>query len=176
MKTRLFFCLLALCLSAGVASADPLTTRAQSRLHKLGYPPGPIDGLMGPKTRSALEYFQGDHDLARTRRLDEQTLAVLRLSGQRHEAPVPVTRLQSYLQDEGYYSGKVDGLIGRQTWRAMQAFLHDLGYYQGKIDGIAGPITRRAIGQWQAALQVEQTQMLDAKTVAALLGYQLGSN
>ena len=35
-----------------------LTKRVQQMLSELGYKPGPIDGLMGPKTRSAIQAFQ----------------------------------------------------------------------------------------------------------------------
>lgn len=36
---------------------------AQRRLDALGYWPGPVDGIMGPKTRSAIRDFQEQHEL-----------------------------------------------------------------------------------------------------------------
>jgi peptidoglycan hydrolase-like protein with peptidoglycan-binding domain len=36
----------------------------QRRLHALGYGPGPVDGLFGPRTESAVTRFQADHRLA----------------------------------------------------------------------------------------------------------------
>lgn len=36
----------------------------QGRLNSLNYDAGPIDGVMGPRTRDALRGFQRDHDLA----------------------------------------------------------------------------------------------------------------
>lgn len=38
-------------------------SRVQAGLSRLGYNPGPIDGVMGPKTRSAIESYQRDHAL-----------------------------------------------------------------------------------------------------------------
>jgi peptidoglycan hydrolase-like protein with peptidoglycan-binding domain len=38
--------------------------RVQAGLNKLGYDPGPIDGVMGPQTRSAIRSYQRDHGLA----------------------------------------------------------------------------------------------------------------
>ena len=35
----------------------------------------------------------------------------------------------------------VDGILGKNTWKAMQTVLRKEGYYTGKIDGIAGKLT-----------------------------------
>ena len=37
--------------------------RVQKSLLALGYIPGPIDGILGPKSRAAIRAFQADHDL-----------------------------------------------------------------------------------------------------------------
>lgn len=42
---------------------EPPVRRVQARLTALGYDPGPVDGVMGRKTRSAIEAFQRDNDL-----------------------------------------------------------------------------------------------------------------
>ncbi len=50
-----------------VASARKVSIRdVQARLTALGYDPGPVDGMMGPKTRNAIERFQRDTGLERT--------------------------------------------------------------------------------------------------------------
>ena len=38
-------------------------TRVQAGLTQLGYNPGPIDGVMGPRTKTAIESYQRDHNL-----------------------------------------------------------------------------------------------------------------
>ena len=37
--------------------------RVQAGLARLGYEPGPVDGVMGAQTRSAIEAYQRDHAL-----------------------------------------------------------------------------------------------------------------
>ncbi len=51
----------------------------QRRLNSLGYNAGREDGIMGPDTRAALTRFQQDENLAAHGRLNNQTLAALRL-------------------------------------------------------------------------------------------------
>ena len=49
----------------------------QRRLRQLGYRPGPVDGLFGPRTRAATLWFQFKHGLATTGRVNRPTLSVL---------------------------------------------------------------------------------------------------
>ena len=51
----------------------------QQALIKAGYEPGPVDGRMGPKTRSSLQRFQQDKGLAVTGDIDWETLQLLEL-------------------------------------------------------------------------------------------------
>lgn len=50
-----------------------LIMEAQRALNEKGYEAGPVDGLMGPQTRSAIGMFQRDNNLPVTRRLDRAT-------------------------------------------------------------------------------------------------------
>jgi hypothetical protein len=45
----------------------------QQALQAKGMDPGPIDGIMGPKTTAALKAFQKDQKLTESGRLDDQT-------------------------------------------------------------------------------------------------------
>ena len=49
----------------------------QRRLRKLGYRPGPVDGLFGPRTQAAAKWFQYKHGLPTTGRVNRVTLTVL---------------------------------------------------------------------------------------------------
>jgi len=54
-----------------------------------------------------------------------------------------ITRIvQKHLANLGYYSGKIDGIMGAKTRAAIKAFQRDHGL---KADGVAGPKTRRAL-------------------------------
>jgi DNA invertase Pin-like site-specific DNA recombinase len=50
----------------------------QRRLVKLGYRPGPVDGLFGPRTRAATQWFQFKHGLPTNGRVNRSTLGVLK--------------------------------------------------------------------------------------------------
>jgi len=160
---------------AGWASAptqrfDTAVISAQRKLDGLGYLPGNWDGLLGPRTRAALEAFQGDHGLLQTGQLTEETARMLGLRSETAiMAPTHLVKLQEFLRQRKLFSAPVDGQMGKQTWQAMQRYLQQQGHYQGKVDGLAGAQTRAAIKAWQRALPVAATGVLDANTVAALL-------
>jgi len=46
---------------------------------------------------------------------------------------------------------KVDGRLGRNTWKAWQTELKEMGYYKGIPDGRPGVMTYRAIQAWSRA-------------------------
>jgi len=60
-------------------SSDSLAMSVQDRLTRLGYSPGPVDGVIGPQTRDALADFQGDNRLAVTGTINTATLRALGL-------------------------------------------------------------------------------------------------
>lgn len=76
----LAFVSLALSLASLVSVADGSNRsvlQAQQILAELGYDPGPLDGLLGPSTRSALKQYQLDRGLPQTGELDEATAEAL---------------------------------------------------------------------------------------------------
>jgi peptidoglycan hydrolase-like protein with peptidoglycan-binding domain len=50
----------------------------QKRLWKLGYRPGPVDGLFGPRTQAAVQWFQVKHGFRPTGVVEVRTLTLLR--------------------------------------------------------------------------------------------------
>ena len=50
---------------------------AQRALRDLGYEPGPVDGIVGPRTREALAKYQRAEQIAVTGRLDAETMVRL---------------------------------------------------------------------------------------------------
>ena len=80
MARLTFIVLLALGLAGvtGVAGAQSdQVLHVQKRLEELGFDPGPIDGLMEPRTREAIRDFQEQAVLPATGELDPRTLAAL---------------------------------------------------------------------------------------------------
>jgi DNA invertase Pin-like site-specific DNA recombinase len=63
----------------------------QRRLIGLGYRPGPVDGLFGPRTRAATRWFQYKHGLALTGRVSRATLAVLQARSDHKPLPAITT-------------------------------------------------------------------------------------
>ena len=63
----------------GGAGAEQVKS-VQKALQDKGMDPGPIDGVMGPKTMAALKAFQKDQKLTESGRLDDQTREKLGVS------------------------------------------------------------------------------------------------
>jgi peptidoglycan hydrolase-like protein with peptidoglycan-binding domain len=62
------------------AAAGGRTEAIQTALKEKGYDPGPVDGRMGPKTRSALRAYQKKEGLTATGNADAKTLASLKVT------------------------------------------------------------------------------------------------
>ena len=58
---------------AVTAYGDWRIGQAQERLQTLGFHPGPIDGVLGPRTKAAFRQYQAQHGLPVTGVLDEAT-------------------------------------------------------------------------------------------------------
>jgi peptidoglycan hydrolase-like protein with peptidoglycan-binding domain len=69
--------LLALTATGASAQAAPDIQRAQQALKQAGHDPGPIDGVMGARTRAALEAYQKQQGLEASGQLDPATAAKL---------------------------------------------------------------------------------------------------
>ncbi len=61
--------------SAQSARDRQLVAGTQSGLKRMGYDPGPIDGILGPRTQAAIRAYQKDHGLA----VDERPTQALAL-------------------------------------------------------------------------------------------------
>ena len=60
-------------LQIGYLDPTEEVTGAQARLNHLGFDCGAVDGILGPKTKSALTRFQKQHELSETGKLDSPT-------------------------------------------------------------------------------------------------------
>lgn len=60
-----------------MAKSSPATMKIQEALKKAGFDPGPIDGIMGKKTRAAVMAFQKANGLKADGRVGKLTMAKL---------------------------------------------------------------------------------------------------
>lgn len=93
----------ALLLSSSPASAGEDLARAQRALIQRGFDPGPVDGLMGPRTRGAIEVFQRSIDLSVTGKLDAETLEALFAPASKSaapDAPSPPEKTETAIEPE----------------------------------------------------------------------------
>jgi peptidoglycan hydrolase-like protein with peptidoglycan-binding domain len=65
--------------TGGQADAEQVRS-IQKALQEKGMDPGPIDGVMGPRTEAALRAYQKDQKLPETGQLDSQTREKLGVS------------------------------------------------------------------------------------------------
>jgi hypothetical protein len=80
----------------------------QQTLRDRGYSPGPIDGVLGSRTRAAIRQYQKDENLPVTGRLDADTARKVEEARRRHESER--MKIQGMDTDN-------DGAITRQEYR-----------------------------------------------------------
>lgn len=122
-------------------SSDPAVRDLQEALKALGYDVGPVDGVFGAKTESAVKKFQQAREIKVDGivgritwiNIDEadQSHPVLRIGS----AGLPVRRLQSRMSAVGFNTGGVDGRFGATTEVAVKKLQQN---YHLNIDGIVG--------------------------------------
>jgi peptidoglycan hydrolase-like protein with peptidoglycan-binding domain len=110
---------------------NPNIEEVQKLLSIYGYDPGSIDGILGRRTRDAVERFQVDNGLKPTRFVDEDTwkkLSIFKVNGFIKEGELNITLLQTVLKDAGFNPGSMDGKFGPKTKEAVITFqkAHDL--------------------------------------------------
>jgi peptidoglycan hydrolase-like protein with peptidoglycan-binding domain/DNA invertase Pin-like site-specific DNA recombinase len=120
---------------AGYGKADGATQvrTIQRTLRRLGWQPGPVDGLYGPRTEAAVTRFQSATRVAVDGIVGPQTHQALTQA--RSE---PLRRGVGFVQPNG--SPRV---------RALQAKLRSRGLSPGPVDGLFGPRTQAAVQRLQ---------------------------
>ncbi len=89
----------------------------QSGLNALGYPVGSTDGIMGEKTAEAIRNYQKDNNLAETGQLGPQWLGAF------YQDIIKDTQFK--LTQLGYNTHGTDGLMGKNTQKAMLGYRFD---------------------------------------------------
>lgn len=108
----------------GEALSGDEVRKVQASLAGLGYAPGPVDGLWGPRTANAWRRFAVDAALPVT---EVPTARALRALRDAAPSRAEIREAQALLAAMGYAPGPVDGLWGPRTLRAARTFLADAG-------------------------------------------------
>jgi peptidoglycan hydrolase-like protein with peptidoglycan-binding domain/DNA invertase Pin-like site-specific DNA recombinase len=163
---------------AGYATADgaPPVRVVQRSLRKLGFEPGPVDGLYGPLTQAAVTRFQSAAKVGIDGVVGPQTQQALNRATKgplRRGAgfAVPdgsprVRALQVRLQRHGLRPGPVDGLFGPRTQAAVERLQRSRGV---PVSGVATDSTRRLL----ASAKPDTGQTADGGTQTP--GNQIGT-
>jgi N-acetylmuramoyl-L-alanine amidase len=149
-------------------ATGPAVRDLQTRLGSLGLsePPGEADGTFGPRTERALRCFQAQRGLFDDGICDAGTWSALVEAGHRLgnrllylRQPMlrgdDVGQLQRGLGELGFDAGRVDGIFGPDTERALKDFQRNAGL---TVDGICGRDSTAALermhGRVEAAVPI----------------------
>jgi len=167
-----------------VSGHNPRVEEIQQILKDAEFEPGPVDGVMGGQTRSAIKKFQKQKGLKQTGKIDSVTYLALNrqkeaakesskieskkdsftpVSEQSQEINVVVEekrKSRADVQDE-IMSYR---LKSKDRTRQIQAVLKKAGFYKGEIDGKEGPQTKRAIKAFQKAKGLNPDGVVGPKT------------
>lgn len=126
----------------------PAVRDLQQRLTAIGAgdPPGEADGVFGPRTEAAVRAFQDARGLFADGVCDRGTWSALVEAGHRLGTRLlylrqpmlrgdDVVTLQRALSELGFDAGRIDGIFGPDTERALKDFQRNAGL---TVDGICG--------------------------------------
>ncbi len=125
-------------------SNDRAVRDLQEALKALGHDPGPIDGVFGAKTESAVKAFQQAREIPADGVVGKVTWINIDEADQSHpvlktgSTGLPVRRLQSRISAVGFNTGGVDGRFGAITETAVKKLQQDFSL---TVDGVVGPQT-----------------------------------
>ena len=130
------------------------TLDIQQFLSNNGFNPGPIDGQSGPKTKNAIISFQKENGLLADGIAGTRTKAAMRAytgcksenfcaaRDNRSAKLDSIADVQTYLANNGFNPGIIDGKMGSYTREAIKAFQRKVGLIP---DGVAGTRTKAAM-------------------------------
>ena len=127
------------------------TLDIQQFLSNNGFNPGPIDGQSGPKTKNAIISFQKENGLLADGIAGNKTKTAMRaytgcksenfcIARDNRSAKLDsIADVQTYLANNGFNPGIIDGKMGSYTREAIKAFQRKVGLIP---DGVAGTRTK----------------------------------
>ncbi len=133
--------------AASATPPSPQVKSDQSKLKKLGYYTGDVDGRPGQATRDAISEFRSNSRLGYGTTLDAEARAVL------------VTKVKGAEAER-----KAAREAQKQEVASDQQALKDLGYYSGAVNGRAGRAIEAAVAAFRAANGLGEGTTLDARS------------
>ncbi len=137
----------------GAAANGPFgreeTIKLQTQLRSAGFNPGPVDGILGNKTKSALAQFHAGCRMAKE--FDGLLDGSLLTAGNAAPVAKPVEIAASHSSEPAKpaASSKMPGF--QEEVRILQLRLRDAGFDPGPFDGVMGPKTRLALERYEAS-------------------------
>jgi len=120
----------------------------QTFLEIYGYNPGKIDGILGLRTRNAIERFQIDRGVKPTRFADQKTWQKLKIFKENKlilDRHLNVSLIQKILNKAGFDPGPNDGKLGQKTKKAVLRFQES---HLLKVDGKIGYQTLKELATY----------------------------
>ena len=153
--------------------------QVQTALRGRGFDPGPIDGVMGPKTMMAIRNFQSSQGLTASGAMDEATMNALQIksaaapTANASNSPLPRQQEQfpqaiPQIHQSGGDIGVGPTAFDLEDVREAQMALKNRGYDPGEMNGMVSSQTQDAIRRFQMANGLPITGRLDQQTQAAL--------
>jgi DNA invertase Pin-like site-specific DNA recombinase/lysozyme family protein len=130
----------------------PSVRALQRTLRRLGWRPGRVDGLFGPRTEVAVKRLQA-----------AAGLAVDGIVGQQTRRALSALRAHRLTRGAGYAARG-----GSERVRRLQRELRRRGFRPGPLDGRFGPQTERAVAQLQQAAGLPARGAVDRSTKRVL--------
>jgi peptidoglycan hydrolase-like protein with peptidoglycan-binding domain len=143
---------LAVLAPAGASAMAPYDVAGlQVALYRFGHYKGPIDGIAGPMTKSAVVAFQRERRLAADGKVGKQTRVALGRYGRplfgvrtlrRGKVGFDVSVLQFLLAKNGLPPNRLNSNFGPATEHLVRRFQRKAGL---PVDGVVGKATRKAL-------------------------------
>ena len=155
---------------AGRAEGDETIRKVQEVLGGLNLYRGPVDGLTGPQTRSAIESYQRIVGIEVTGGIDDTLLQHLGMKEKPQESapPAPTPRPSQAVEQKRPVQVASTEPVGDPMIERIQAGLKAFGNDGIEIDGIVGEDTRAAIREFQSLFGLEVTGEPDAALLAKM--------
>jgi len=152
-------------------SSSSAVRATQTALMKEGFDPGPIDGIMGPMTMTAIRNYQSHNKLEVTGTLTPETKSALmgsasRETGVQRTKPAPTQPLKP--KDTSRNMGTQGTVSSVEDIRHIQQSLSDLGYSPGDANGLMTAQTQQAVREFQWFNNIPVTGVIDEQTKMAI--------